>query len=127
MIFGTSVSSRGEGNPCSQDKLDENHVFNIEMEVDGSPKAGSKLLKSAGKASGQKFLDVQREFEAQRLGRLADAVAALLKTKPRKRFERVVADRRQADTLLLQQMPGVFQPDQLGAAVLSPVRATVKN
>jgi len=60
------------------------------------------------------------------IGKQREADAALLR-KLHKRFEGVVADRRQADALLLQQMPRVFQLDQLGAAVLSPVRATVKN
>ena len=47
--------------------------------------------------------------------------------KGRERFLRIIADSRDADTVLLQHRTGMFQLDQLGAAVLSPVRAAVKH
>jgi hypothetical protein len=65
------------------------------------------------------------DYSAIVIGKQRESDAVLVR-KAFENFLRIITDRRDADAILLQHQTGLFQLDQLGPAVASPIRAAMK-
>jgi hypothetical protein len=66
------------------------------------------------------------DYSAIVIGKQRESDAVLVR-KAFENFLRIITDRRDADPIPFQQQTGLFQLDQLGPAVPSPIRAAMKH